>query len=214
MRRAAIGVFRMLEAGGLDLDLAALSARAAEAFAAQGAKLPTDLAERTAAFWSTRLEGYLASAGEHAAALRAVLAASGPRPAEARRRLAALAELLADAGRAEALLDTYKRLRNIARDAAPIDLGAALDNPDEADFAESARGVRHDVRGSLATGDAQGALVRLEALVQAAAALFDKVRIQDDDPAVTARRQGLVRAAREVFDDYAVFGILVGGDKA
>lgn len=214
MRRAAIGVFRMLEVGGLDLDLAALSSRAAEAFAAQGAKLPTDLPARTAAFWSTRLEGYLASAGEHAAALRAVLAASGPRPAEARRRLAALAGLLADAARAEALLDTYKRLRNIARDAAPVDLAARFDNPDEADFAESAQGVRRDVRGSLATGDAVGALARLEALVQAAAALFDKVRIQDDDPAVTARRQGLVRAAREVFDDFAVFGILVGGDKA
>ena len=46
------------------------------------------------------------------------------------------------------------------------------------------------------------------------AALFDKVRIQDDDPAVTARRQGIVRATRDVFDDFAVFGILVGGDKA
>jgi glycyl-tRNA synthetase beta chain len=213
MRRAAIGVFRMLEAGGLDLDLAALSARAAEAFAAQGAKLPADLADRTAAFWSTRLEGYLASAGEHAAALRAVLAAAGPRPAEARRRLAALATLLADTARAEALLDTYKRLRNIARDAAPVDLDGRFENPDEADFADTARSVRHDVRGSLATGDAVGALARLEVLVQAAAALFEKVRIQDDDPAVTTRRQGLVRAAREVFDDFAVFGILVGGDK-
>ncbi len=214
MRRAAIGVFRMLEAGELDLDLAALSARADAAFAAQSAKLPDDLADRTAAFWSTRLEGYLASAGEHAAALRAVLAAAGPRPAEARRRLAALSVLLANAARAEALLDTYKRLRNIARDAAPVDLGGRFENPDEADFAATAQAVRHDVRGSLATGDAVGALARLEVLVQAAAALFDKVRIQDDDPAVTARRQGIVRATRDVFDDFAVFGILVGGDKA
>lgn len=217
MRRAAIGVFRMLEQVGLDADLPAWSELALDAFRDQALELAAkprlkedpDTAIRR--FWLTRLEGWLGRGGEQPAALRAVLAATGPRPVEARARLAALEHMLADGGRAEAFLDTCKRLRNIARDAAPVDLDAG-DFPDrEGEFAAAVRSIRDASRERLDAGDPADTLKILGGMVAAADRLFEHVRIQDDDPAVTARRQGLVRAAREVLDEFAAFDILIDG---
>lgn len=229
LRRAAIGAFRILVDAGLNRELVALSTLHIQHYKAQKIPIPGTLPEALAEFWSSRLTAWLTDQGYGAAEVRATVAVVRGNPVAALGRLAAWANAFPDESARARFLDTYKRLRNIARDAKPYD-DAELTNwpdPESAAFAAVLGEVRaqldrflyHLVHGgwnaqpTTPTEDAARALAALATLEDATEALFEGVRIQADDPALRERRVRLVRSARDTFDRFMAFDALIGGER-
>jgi glycyl-tRNA synthetase beta chain len=201
LRRAAVGVLRILLEGGLDLDLFELLAEAAAVQPVQRAGVIDEVYE----FIVERLRGMLIEeAGVSAEMLDAVLATRPHSPLDAVTRLHALKEflLLPEAGTLAAI---NKRIANILKKAPPHS-GAAVD---AAGLTEAAERELHRVLGDLrgpvrrATeerryADSLRSLVSLRAPVDD---FFERIMVMDED---LGRRNNRLALLREV-------SLLLGG---
>ncbi len=222
MRRAAAGIFRILEqTTDSQLDLASACAAAIQQFKDADyatVEIPSGIEATLDEFWSARLQAYLESTSDQPAdRIAAALAATGIEPRAARSRLQAMADYFADDAAAEKFLDTYKRFRNIAKDADPFQPGDLRSwNDDETTFFAEAlaelNGTLIDKLGqaSASGGPATAAIQELAGFIPVADRMFDEVRINVDDPTVTEQRQRLVATARRVFDLFADFNLIIG----
>ena len=194
LRRAALGVLRILLETPLELDLTALVERAV---AAQPMLRPDAVGE-VLAFIADRLRGVLAERVALATneAIEAVLAVAPRSPLDAEARLVALQGFLASADGA-VLAAANKRIANLLRKA-PVASGRPVD---PALFAEPAEQRLHDRYRDLAPqveralaerryADALGAARALRADVDA---FFDAVLVMDPDPARRENRLALLR---------------------
>jgi glycyl-tRNA synthetase beta chain len=195
LRRAAVGVLRILLEGGLDLDLFELLSEAAAAQPVQRAGVIDEVYE----FIVERLRGMLIEeAGVSAEMLDAVLATRPRSPLDAVTRLHALKEflLLPEAGTLAAI---NKRIANILKKAPPHS-GAAVD---AAGLTEAAERELHKVLGDLrgpvtrATeerryADSLRSLVSLRAPVDD---FFERIMVMDED---LGRRHNRLALLREV----------------
>jgi glycyl-tRNA synthetase beta chain len=193
LRRAAVGVLRILLEGGLDLDLFELLAEAAAAQPVQRAGVIDEVYE----FMLERLRGMLIEeAGVTAEMLDAVLAMRPRSPLDAVTRLQALKEflLLPDAGTLAAI---NKRIVNILKKAPPTS-GVAVD---EAALTEAAERELHrvlaDLRGPVKSAsderryaDSLRALVSLRAPVDD---FFERIMVMDEDSRLRNNRLALLR---------------------
>lgn len=194
LRRAALGVLRILLETPLDLDLTALVERAV---AAQPA-VRTDAVADVLAFVADRLRGVLAERVANATsdAIEAVLAVAPRSPPDAEARLIALQGFLASADGA-VLAAANKRISNLLRKA-PLASGrpvepAAFAEPAEHRLHERYREVAPHVERALAErryADALGAARALRADVDA---FFDAVLVMDPDPVRRENRLALLR---------------------
>ena len=194
LRRAALGVLRIVLETPLDLDLTALIEHAV---AAQPVVRAGTVAE-VLAFITDRLRGVLAErvAGATSDAIEAVLAVAPRSPLDAEARLVALQGFLASADGA-VLAAANKRIANLLRKAPvatarPVD-PAVFAEPAEHRLHERYRDVAPDVERALAErryGDALGAARALRADVDA---FFDAVLVMDPDPARRENRLALLR---------------------
>lgn len=234
MRRAANGVFRMLlEKGHSGGELEGFSNDHLEhSYRRQGGvAVPDDAAERIERFWRRRLEAYLATELDAPAdVIEAVVASTGAAPLEAWSRIGAIVDRFRDEQARERFLDTYKRLRNIARETPPLrDAGRSRlkewPDADTAEFAAEVHRLDDEILGPQPQGqqaalgadlntareEAAHTLEELAGLEDAAHRLFEEVRINAEDPNVAAQRQQLIATTRAVFDRFAVFDRMIGG---
>jgi glycyl-tRNA synthetase beta chain len=204
LRRAALGVIRILIEKGLALPLPELILLAFEAFD----RVPAVHDARTdlATFIYDRLRGYLRDLGYTANQIAAVVDA---RPVDIHlvpTRLAAVRsfEALPESG---ALAAANKRIVNILRKA---DSEAAF----AVDRARLAAGAEHDlwlafqklepvVDDHCARSDFAGALLALAAAKPAVDRFFDDVLVMADDPAVRANRLALLRGVAQTMNRVA-----------
>jgi glycyl-tRNA synthetase beta chain len=188
LRRAALGVVRILVERRLPLRLADLLARAFERVKGE------DSRDDVAAFILERARGYFRELGYSANEVEAVLCLAPARldlvPAQlqAVRAFAALPE-------AESLAAANKRIGNILRQAGDVPPGysaEAMTQPEEKTLASAYARLKGDVEGAFQRGDYTGALKALASLRAPVDAFFDKVMVMDKDARVRANRIGFL----------------------
>jgi glycyl-tRNA synthetase beta chain len=194
LRRAALGVLRILMESPLPLDLAALIADAQAGFSA--GVLTQAVAEPLLDFMFDRLRGLLRDAGHAQDVVEAVLAQRPTRidlvPArlDAVRRFLALPEALA-------LAAANKRIGNILKKAEGVlpkpDPALLLEDAEKALFARI-QAIAPVVSAHVASQSYADALKALASVRAEVDHFFDKVMVNVEDTAVRANRLGLLKA--------------------
>ncbi|MEP7274876.1 MAG: glycine--tRNA ligase subunit beta, partial [Betaproteobacteria bacterium] len=194
LRRAALGVLRIVIEKRLPLPLSALIGLAFQAFNAVAATrpVPDDLAN----FLYERLRGHLRDQGYTANQVEAVLSQRPERIDLVPAQLAAV-KLFETLPEADALAAANKRIVNILRKAesdaaASVDSGRLTDGA-EHDLWQAFQQLTPVVDDHCGNGDYASALKALAAAKPAVDRFFDDVMVMADDPAVRANRLALLR---------------------
>jgi glycyl-tRNA synthetase beta chain len=211
LRRAAIGVLRILIERKLDLDLKTLLARA---MALQ--PVPTNL-EVVAELWdyvTERLRSYFMDAdGQVTTEMFDAVRAGGPvSPVDFGARLAALGQFLSLPD-AEGLTAANKRISNILKKAdatgGTVDV-RLLREPAEKALHEALAGIIADVDRAFGKREYARALTRLATLRPAVDGFFDGVMVNAEDAALRGNRLALLAQLRQQFARIADLSLLPG----
>jgi glycyl-tRNA synthetase beta chain len=194
LRRAALGVIRILIERQRALSLAALVDAAFASFNAVPGFTPAR--EPMLEFIVERLRGYLREQGYSANQVAAVVDARPDTIADLPSRLAAVQDFAA-LPEAAALAAANKRIVNILRkngaEAAPGVDNAHLAAGAEADLHATFARLTPQVDANYGSGDFAGALRALASAKPAVDRYFEEVMVMADDPAVRANRLALLR---------------------
>jgi glycyl-tRNA synthetase beta chain len=232
LRRAAIGIGRMIYERRLPLDLVDLIDESLrthtvfEAPAAAGAKpLPTREAvaaqvyeymmERQRNAWLEPPDGGPPIPGITPEACDAVLATRPRSPLEFDARVRALLTFLA-LPEAASLIAANKRIANLLKKSAGAETASGQVDPMliksdvERDLYKSVLAAEHSVPGHIAVGAYAQALSELAWLRQPVDAFFDQVMVMDPDPALRANRLALLTQLRGLFTGIADLSRLPG----
>jgi glycyl-tRNA synthetase beta chain len=193
LRRAGLGVLRILSERRLALPLSALLGLAFQAFNAVPATKPVP--EELASFLYERLRGHLRELGYTANQVEAVLAQRPERIDRVPERLAAVKSFEA-LPEADALSAANKRIVNILRKsggeaAAAVDV-ERLTEEAERDLWRSFESLAPEVDRQCAGGDYTGALMSLATVKPIVDRFFDDVMVMVDDADVRANRLALL----------------------
>ncbi|MCW9058768.1 MAG: glycine--tRNA ligase subunit beta [Gammaproteobacteria bacterium] len=200
LRRAALGVLRILIEGERDLDLHALLVRAADL-------LPADLkadqvVDAVFDYMMERLRGYYADSGIAIDTFDAVLARRPTRPLDFQQRLRAVEEFR-QLAESPSLAAANKRIRNILRkteEAIPEQIDAALLREDaERELAQALDGLADSVGAQFDAGQYTEGLQRLAALRAPVDRFFDEVMVMVDEPGLRANRLALLGSLEALF---------------
>ncbi len=208
LRRAAIGILRIVQSRGWHLSLAAAVERTLDALS--GVKLAADravvasqvrefLRGRLRALWGDEFDGDLVDA---------VLAAGFDDVVDARRRLEALASVKARPDFVP-LAVAFKRVANIREKAgegasAVVDPALLLDGAERALHDDLLR-VDGEVAELRRARDYAGVLRAVASIKPAVDRFFDEVLVMAEEPAVRANRLGLMKRVSDLFGDVADF---------
>ncbi|MGD9888131.1 MAG: glycine--tRNA ligase subunit beta [Halothiobacillaceae bacterium] len=211
LRRAALGVLRILIECGLDLDLHALLAYAAEGLQA---KVDANKTVNTVFdFMLERLRAYIQDRGIRHDVFDAVLATRPLRPLDFERRAQAVNAFLA-LPQAEALAAANKRISNILKkvdgELPTIINDALLLEPAERELASRVQQLEAELAPLFAAGDYTAALSKLAHLREAVDAFFDNVMVMADDTALRDNRLALLNRMRALFLKVADISLLGG----
>ncbi|GAB3262516.1 glycine--tRNA ligase subunit beta [Chitinimonas naiadis] len=210
LRRAALGVLRMLVEDKLPLDLKALLQQTAAAFPA--GVVAEGTVDGVFGFMLERLKNLLA-ADFPAADIEAVLADAPSRFDELSLRLAAVAEFKA-LPEAAALAAANKRIRNILKKnvaegaSLPAIAPALLVEAAERDLHGALGAVQGPVEAALAARDYTAALKKLAGLRAPVDAFFDSVMVMAEDAAVRNNRLALLAALSDLMNRVADISLL------
>ena len=195
LRRASLGVLRILMEKPLPLDLVELINAAGSAFP-QGMLTATGFSTQLHEFMLDRLRGYLRDAGHAQDVVEAVLAQRPTRIDLVPAKLEAVQKFLAHDA-AQALAAANKRIGNILKKAE-----GAIPEPDVALLQEAAEKALFErvvqlaplVKSHVANGDYADALLALSGVRAEVDRFFDEVMVNTDEPLVRANRLGLLNA--------------------
>jgi glycyl-tRNA synthetase beta chain len=216
LRRAAIGVLRILVEKKIDLDLRALVSRVVALQPVQNAATDAELWD----YLTERLRAYFIDAGAQAGAtpvttemFDAVRASEPVSPLDFGARLSALSRFLA-LPEAASLTAANKRISNILKKAEPgsmgaVDVSALRENAEKA-LHEALASVVADVDRALAKRDYAAALTRLATLRPAVDGFFDAVMVNAEDAVLRRNRLALLAALRRQFTRIADLSCLPG----
>jgi glycyl-tRNA synthetase beta chain len=204
LRRAAIGVVRILIERALALRLPKLLALAVDSFSGRAAV--RDARDEIETFVYERLRGYLREQGYTANQVAAVV---DSRPADihlvpARIEAVRVFERLPEA---EALATANKRIVNILRksasEAAPAVDRSLLGNGAEHDLYAKVQALLPVVRGHVDRGEYTEALCALASARASVDRFFDDVLVMHEDAALRANRLALLRGLAEAMNQVA-----------
>lgn len=209
LRRAALGVLRILIETGIALDLRELIRAALDSVTADvlrlGGKPPAEtLAEEIYGYMMERLRAWYLESGSGVTTemFDAVLDTRPASPLDFDQRLRALAAFLALPD-AAGLTAANKRIANILRKAGEqpsprVDPGL-LSDPAERRLAAEVEALRQDVERLVTARRYDEALLRLARLRGPVDAFFDQVLVMADDVRVRANRLALLAALSRLF---------------
>ena len=200
LRRAAIGMLRIVIEADIPLDLREAIALALTTYA--GVKLLPDTAQQVYAFVRERLRGYYLERGTPNDVCAAVFANDPSAPAEVARRLQAVSNFRALPA-AQALAAANKRIANILKklDSPPA---ATIDEARLADPAERALAMHYSALAPqaeqlFATREYTRYMELLAGLREPVDAFFDGVMVMSDDLAMRANRLALLAKLHALF---------------
>ncbi len=200
LRRAAIGILRLLIETPLELDLRELLD-----FTAQEYRTKLDATAAAGEVFDyvlDRLKGYCQDQGLAADQVDAVLAIGVRVPSDIYRRILAVRDF-SQLPEAVALTAANKRIRNILKksDEQPDDHvdQTLLVDPEEISLAARIRELAPQVRGLIEVGDYAGTLQILAGVRPEVDAFFDQVMVMTEDPRIRANRLALLAGLEGLF---------------
>ena len=209
LRRAALGVLRILIEKQLDLDLYQLLQAGRESYESAAAVTPdAETIERVFAFMLERLRAYYQPLGYSASELAAVMACRPSKPLDFDRRLKALNRFFATRPEAaESLASANKRIAGILGKADLKSSGALPVRCDETLFREKAETelarqldkIGAQARACFSDNHYDKGFAALSELKQPVDSFFDEVMVMDPDAAIRNNRLALLIRIRELF---------------
>lgn len=210
LRRASLGVLRILADRGWDISLTALVDHAFSLVAHKVKRGAPEVREEVLTFLRTRLKGLLAGEDIPTDFVEAVLAAGADRVGDATLRARALRDVAASPD-FRSLMTAFKRAVNISRDQPDGGEAAAARLTGEgARLRDAVAAVRVRVDAATARRDYAAALTTLLDLKGPVDAFFDTVLVMDPDPAVRESRLAVLHQVAALFAGIADFGRLTG----
>ncbi|MDH3715470.1 MAG: glycine--tRNA ligase subunit beta [Gammaproteobacteria bacterium] len=207
LRRAALGVLRILIEGELPLDVFALIEHA---IAGQPVAPPAGLAEQLFDFMMERLRSYYHAKGVTAQHLEAVLARRPHAPLDFHKRLQAVVAFT-ELPESVSLAAANKRIRNILRQAGEVPevfVEERLREPAERLLAEQLHKVQDTSTPLFQRQDYTGALTEMASLRDAVDGFFDQVLVMDDDRELRDNRIALLNSLSLLFLQVADVSLL------
>lgn len=207
LRRSAIGIVNMLEAG-LPISLAAAIDESLASFATQGVAFDAAAVRAEVVdFFVTRTKVMLRDGGVNADTIDAVLAAGVEEPAVVSQRAHALEDARAnDAETFDNLATAYARANNLRKPELGEDVDDALLTEPERALAGAVATAEQAVASALASDDFAAALSQLAALRAPIDGFFADVMVMDEDAALRDNRLRLLNRFVAVFANVADFG--------
>lgn len=201
LRRAALGVLRIIIENSLDLDLAELLQQAEKTF--DGKLTEKAATGQVMQYFYDRLRGYLLEQGFKADEFEAVLAVKPTRPLDFVQRLKAVAAFR-QLEQADSLAAGNKRIGNILRKneaetAEPEVDDSLLQEPAEKALAQKVSEARKALAPLSANADYTGVLNYLAGMRETVDSFFDDVMVMADDKAVRQNRLALLNQTRALF---------------
>jgi glycyl-tRNA synthetase beta chain len=200
LRRAALGVVRILAEKSLALDVLALLTLARGHFPA--GVVADSVALDLHGFILERLKPYLRDKGFEVDEIDAIVSLNPTRFDQVLPRLKALQAFRA-LPQAEALAAANKRIRNILKQAGGATATtvdpALLREPAEQQLAQEVEALRGQVESLLNAGNYAAALRALASLRPAVDAFFDKVMVMVEDTALRQNRLALLASLSNLF---------------
>ncbi len=209
LRRASLGVLRILVEYGYQLDLVDLIAKAKSLF---GNRLTnTNVEQEVIEFILGRFPTWYQDAGFSIDIIQAVLARNPTKPADFDQRVKAVSHFRA-LEEAEALAAANKRVGNILAKydgelGEEIDLALLQEDAEKA-LAEAVEIMAEALEPAFATGNYQEALSKLAGLRAPVDAFFDNVMVMADDEALKKNRLTLLNKLRNLFLQIADISLL------
>lgn len=209
LRRAALGVLRIIVEKNLSLDLQTLTEEAARLYGSKltNAKVVDDVID----FMLGRFPTWYQEEGHAVDTIQAVLARRPTRPADFDARVKAVTHFRTLA-EATALAAANKRVSNILAKSNDVLLdqvqASVLKEPTELKLATHLVVLRDKLEPLFAAGRYQEALVELAALRETVDAFFDSVMVMAEDDAVRVNRLTLLSKLRELFLQVADISVL------
>ncbi|GAJ73434.1 glycyl-tRNA synthetase beta chain [Vibrio sp. JCM 18904] len=209
LRRASLGVLRIIVEYGYNLDLVDLVAKAKSLF---GDRLTNDNVEQDVIeFMLGRFRAWYQDEGFSVDIIQAVLARRPTKPADFDQRVKAVSHFR-ELEAAESLAAANKRVGNILAKfdgelAADIDLALLQEDAEKA-LAESVEVMTEALEPAFATGNYQEALSKLADLREPVDAFFDNVMVMADDEALKKNRLTLLNNLRNLFLQIADISLL------
>lgn len=209
LRRASLGVLRIIVEYGYNLDLVDLVAKAKSLF---GDRLTNDSVEQDVIeFMLGRFRAWYQDEGFSVDIIQAVLARHPTKPADFDKRVKAVSHFR-ELEAAEALAAANKRVGNILAKfdgqlATEINLTLLQEDAEKA-LAEEVEVMTEALEPAFATGDYQQALSKLAALREPVDAFFDNVMVMADDEALKQNRLTLLNNLRNLFLQIADISLL------
>jgi glycyl-tRNA synthetase beta chain len=209
LRRAAIGVIRIITEKGLSISLGGLLE---QGLANQGDKLTKPAAEvknEITAFFATRCQGLLTEAGVPTDVADAVLAAGLDDLTAAKARALALAQVK-ETENFKPLAIGMKRVMNILRKEAdqvpadPADMDVMTEEAEKALY-QAFQSLAEEARARFAEGEYLAFLQALSALKGPIDQFFDDVLVMDPDEKVRANRLAMLNEIAGMFRQVAEF---------
>ncbi len=209
LRRAALGVLRIIVEKNLPLDLQTL---AEEAVRLYGSKLTnTNVVDEVIEFMLGRFRTWYQDEGHSVDTIQAVLARRPTRPADFDARVKAVT-YFRTLGAAAALAAANKRVSNIlAKSTDTLNdhvHASVLAEPAELKLATHLVILRDKLEPVFAAGQYQEALVELAALRETVDTFFDSVMVMAEDDAIRINRLTLLSKLRELFLQVADISLL------
>ena len=208
LRRAALGVLRILIEERVNADLSELVEQAVKAYqthpitSGKPVKPDSETAERVISFTLERLRPYYLDRGASSDVLLAVFAVNPTRPIDFDRRLQAVTQFR-EMPEAQSLAAANKRIRNILRKAnfsndAPADEALFTDQAEKKLSQEMAL-ITQTVTPLLEEGDYTSAMKHLASLKEPVDLFFDQVMVMADDSGLRNNRLCLLQALSRLF---------------
>lgn len=211
LRRAALGVVRILVEKSLPLDVIELLSGTRSQF--PNGVIAEGVAQDLHAFMLERLKPYLKEKGFEPDEIDAIVSLKPTRLDQVLPRLRAIKEFRA-LPEAQALAAANKRIRNILRQAGGAPAGgvdaATLPEPAERQLFEAVQALEGQVAPLIKSGNYTEALKRLAGLRPTVDEFFDKVMVLADDTAVRNNRLALLNRLSSLFMNVADISRLQG----
>jgi glycyl-tRNA synthetase beta chain len=201
LRRASLGVLRIMIENFIDIDLRKLLGQAADLYKLDKAEADA-VAQLVFDYMLERLLAYYGERGYTSQQINSVLQRKPTRPVDFDARLAAVAAF-AQLPEAESLAAANKRIRNILRksgeDISP-DIDTELLSLDaELALHEQIETLSREVEPMFKRGDYTNALTRLAALRPEVDSFFDDVMVMDEDEGLRKNRLALLDRLATLF---------------
>ncbi|USH02489.1 glycine--tRNA ligase subunit beta [Grimontia kaedaensis] len=209
LRRASLGVLRIIVEYGYDLDLTDLIAKTKSLF---GDRLTNDKVEADVIeFMLGRFRAWYQDEGHSVDAIQAVLAMNPTQPADFDKRVKAVTHFRSlDA--AESLAAANKRVGNILAKydgelSDTINSELLVEDAEKA-LAQKVTSMVEALKPVFAAGDYQAALTQLADLREPVDTFFDNVMVMAEDEALKANRLALLNTLRSQFMNVADISLL------